>query len=708
MAASLPAVPKPASAGAGQDALARTKRDFAYIRNGPGTNYKDVGQLRNLTLVKYYPATRAADGWVWVEQSNVAGWTSTSVVTFDAAPAPIPPPTGASPYQGAVALWHWRADVVPQNSIDELARSIKTNAPYVTQVFVKTSDYGSVGTNGVRTARWMGVWDSKRALAIDGPGSIDNWVNTLRNYNLEFHAWCVPKGLDLNAETDLIIQACNRPGVKSMILDVEPYKEYWQGGQALIRPYMERIRRSIPANFHIGLSVDPRIQHYETIFPREWQPFVNSVHPQSYWTTMDRDLEGLLAEVYSVWSPFGKPIIPVLQGDAPSQEIASARSVAISKHRAVGLSYWRIGVIGPVEYSALNKPMSDTSTPPGQPPQVIYGPEFIVKTGDANYSDFSYTGNRQMVEFTNLWGWKALYKTTTARAAEAAARWSPRLTKAAQYDVSVFIPGRNSTTTQARYKVNGVVGAGTEVVVPIDQSRYSNQWVSLGVFQLDPRVINSGTVFLNDLTGESDKRIAFDAVRWQEVMYVDAGGGGPVPVGYADGFDQPMGTEAERASTTVWGGGWKDVSPYAKAYLQGDYHTGADLNLNTPRWDADANAPVYAPASGTVTFAASLPIWGNIIVIKHDPLAVGGKVVYTRFAHVSNMIVKVGDRVRRGQQVCQVGNAFGRFAYHLHFDIVTSSILETSPGDWPGRDLNRLKAHYVDPRLFIQQNRPRR
>jgi ParB-like chromosome segregation protein Spo0J len=44
-------------------------------------------------------------------------------------------------------------------------------------------------------------------------------------------------------------------------------------------------------------------------------------------------------------------------------------------------------------------------------------------------------------------------------------------------------------------------------------------------------------------------------------------------------------------------------------------------------------------------FAARLPTWGNVIIIRHDPLA-NGKVLYSRSAHVESMVVDVLNRIR--------------------------------------------------------------
>jgi murein DD-endopeptidase MepM/ murein hydrolase activator NlpD len=694
-----PPVPKPANPGPGKVAIANTRAAYMNIRTGPGTNYEDIGDIFNNTMVTYFPNTRTASGWVWLEQGQLVGWVSTGVVTFEDVDIPTPP-TDPTPYDGKVAIWHWKGDVVPENSIEDLAANLKRNAPHVTDLFVKTNDYTS------RTgARWQGQWDTKRALAIDGPESIDRWVQILGRYGIGFHAWCVPRGLDVVGETDLIIQACLRPGVKSMILDVEPYDGFWAGGKAGIRPYMLRIRRSIPGSFHLGMSTDPRSQHYASIFPEEWFPFVNSVHPQTYWETFRQSPENALTAMYRVWGGYGRPIIPVLQGNAQVQDMRTAHTLATQRFKAPGLSWWRLGVINPQQLTAVNQPITP-GTPAPDPGQIpSYGDEFVIRPGDTGFASGTYTGRPEYSAFLSTWGWVVYYKATEVRQSKVWAQWSPRLAVSGRYEVATFVPSRHATTRNARYKIHGVKGQGGEVTIAVDQSRYKNQWVTLGIFEFDISTPNAGTVFLNDLTQESDATIAFDSIRWRQI--IDSRQPGQPGPFLADGYDSPVGTLEERRLAKVWPGQWFDASPFGRLYFVGTaneaYHTGADLNL--PQ-DADRGKPVYASASGVVVFASRLPVWGNVIIIRHDPLVRGGKVMYGRYAHVDNMTVKVGQRVSRGEQIATVGNAFGQWAYHLHFDLSPTTILETEPQHWPGKDQQALLAHYIDPREFIEKNRP--
>lgn len=90
------------------------------------------------------------------------------------------------------------------------------------------------------------------------------------------------------------------------------------------------------------------------------------------------------------------------------------------------------------------------------------------------------------------------------------ARWYPRLS-AGWYEVFVYIPGRNATSTKARYWISHADGFTLRVV---NQSVYSDQWVSLGTYRF--RGIGDEYVSLADVTSEPYlwRRVGFDAVKW--------------------------------------------------------------------------------------------------------------------------------------------------------------------------------------------------
>jgi len=607
----------------------------------------------------------------------------------------------ATPYDGKSAIWHWKGDSIAEETIEELVATMKKWAPNVTQVWVKTSD----GEN------WQGEFDTDRDLAIDGVASVDKWVRVLEANGMEFHAWAVVKGQNVTAEADRIIEVCNRPGVRSMVLDVEPFSGFWTVGRDPIRPLMTRVRRGVGGRFHIGMAVDPRPQHKPNIYPDEWRPFINSVHLQLYWETFQRDVDEVLKEGYATWGGYGLPLLPVLPGAAPRDEMDHARQEVINTYKSTGISWWRFGVIGPVQFPILNKAIvpGENNGNGGETPQGRYGTEIVVTPNSPKYRDGAFGGANPanlFKTFPGTMGWTVKYKTTSKTSSTVWARWDPDLVASGWYEVSAFVPARHATSERARFKLHGILGASSELEIPIRQSSYYSVWVPLGVFQFDANNSQAGVVFLNDYTGEDNKEIAFDAIRWRQIVGIT-----PTDKYLADGYDSPVGTAAERASTSIWPGQWFDATGFARRYRIGTsaeaYHTGTDFNLNEPYWDADAHSPVYAAASGVVTYAGRLTGWGNVIVIRHDPLVGTMKTMYGRYAHVEEMRVSVGDRVVRGQQIAKVGNAEGLFAYHLHFDLSPTSILASQPWHWPKLNRDNLLANYVDPQDFVRTNRPK-
>lgn len=86
------------------------------------------------------------------------------------------------------------------------------------------------------------------------------------------------------------------------------------------------------------------------------------------------------------------------------------------------------------------------------------------------------------------------------------------------------------------------------------------------------------------------------------------------------------------------------------------YHAGQDL-------DAEAGAPVFAPAAGTVALAEPLQVRGNAVIIDH------GLGVFTGFWHLSEIDVVPGQSVERGQMVGRAGNTGLSTGPHLHWEM---------------------------------------
>ena len=79
---------------------------------------------------------------------------------------------------------------------------------------------------------------------------------------------------------------------------------------------------------------------------------------------------------------------------------------------------------------------------------------------------------------------------------------------------------------------------------------------------------------------------------------------------------------------------------------------------------APEGTTVAAAESGTIAYAGNeLRGFGNLLLVKHD----GGWV--TAYAHNQVLLVKKGDRVRRGQAIARVGSTGGVGAPQLHFEL---------------------------------------
>jgi murein DD-endopeptidase MepM/ murein hydrolase activator NlpD len=77
---------------------------------------------------------------------------------------------------------------------------------------------------------------------------------------------------------------------------------------------------------------------------------------------------------------------------------------------------------------------------------------------------------------------------------------------------------------------------------------------------------------------------------------------------------------------------------------------------------------VYSPSDGTVVFAGLEGGYGNVIVIDH------GYGIKTRYGHLSRLMVKAGDRIKRGALIAAVGNTGRSTGPHLHYEVRVNGI----------------------------------
>jgi murein DD-endopeptidase MepM/ murein hydrolase activator NlpD len=98
----------------------------------------------------------------------------------------------------------------------------------------------------------------------------------------------------------------------------------------------------------------------------------------------------------------------------------------------------------------------------------------------------------------------------------------------------------------------------------------------------------------------------------------------------------------------------KRMHPFYKLLKE---HTGTDFI-------AGVGADVFATANGKVAAVLSQPSYGRKVELDH------GNGYTTVYAHLSNVLVKQGQSVKRGQVIAQVGNTGMSVAPHLHYEVL--------------------------------------
>lgn len=101
----------------------------------------------------------------------------------------------------------------------------------------------------------------------------------------------------------------------------------------------------------------------------------------------------------------------------------------------------------------------------------------------------------------------------------------------------------------------------------------------------------------------------------------------------------------------------------------GRNHQGIDIA-------APMNSPIRAVADGEVISAGPASGFGLWVRIRHDDGTI------TTYGHNNTNLVRVGERVRAGQQIATVGNRGESSGPHLHFEVESPSGEKLDPEKW--------------------------
>jgi murein DD-endopeptidase MepM/ murein hydrolase activator NlpD len=118
-------------------------------------------------------------------------------------------------------------------------------------------------------------------------------------------------------------------------------------------------------------------------------------------------------------------------------------------------------------------------------------------------------------------------------------------------------------------------------------------------------------------------------------------------------------TQPVNVSYNASGFGWR-LDPFTG---RNAFHEGIDFA-------ATVGTPIVAAAGGVVIAAEFHYQYGNMIEIDH------GNDMVTRYAHASRLLAKVGDIVRRGQHIADVGSTGRSTGPHLHFEVRVKGVAQ--------------------------------
>ena len=123
-------------------------------------------------------------------------------------------------------------------------------------------------------------------------------------------------------------------------------------------------------------------------------------------------------------------------------------------------------------------------------------------------------------------------------------------------------------------------------------------------------------------------------------------------------------------------------------YSDGSTHRAIDLRTNGIKPNANSFAqPCKAAEDGVIDqvqfwdgrTTTGMQSYGNMIRIKHTDYK--SKTLQTRYAHLSSINVKVGDKVKEGDIIGYTGASGNVFGAHLHFEVIYNGV-RVNPLNW--------------------------
>jgi hypothetical protein len=265
------------------------------------------------------------------------------------------------PSRTKVSAWVWQfdADGTPIAIREEAARR-------GLRVIVKSHD----GLD------WMAKWDTSPD-AVTGREQLQRLHRFFADYHVPMDAWCVPTGVNPDAEAEMCAQVLDA-GVEKLYLDLEKGAagSFWCGTGADAMRFGHELRKRHP-NANLILAPDARPWRLEGLPVHEFAVFASEIAPQSYWKLFDTEAnlehirrwgyepgpdgftpELMLDVTRDTFSQYNRTISPIGDGEAGAEDWVRFMRRA-SEHGMNTISVWRFGLPQADVWDSIAAPPQD-------------------------------------------------------------------------------------------------------------------------------------------------------------------------------------------------------------------------------------------------------------------------------------------------------------------------------------------------------------
>ena len=96
---------------------------------------------------------------------------------------------------------------------------------------------------------------------------------------------------------------------------------------------------------------------------------------------------------------------------------------------------------------------------------------------------------------------------------------------------------------------------------------------------------------------------------------------------------------------------------------ESEFHKGLDIA-------APSGTPIIAPADGEVIYVGTRPELGNMMIVDH------GHGYVTQYGHISKILRREGESVKRGEPIALVGSTGRSTGSHVHYEVYLNGNLK--------------------------------